>query len=1016
MDSKRLSLGALGVGALGLAVLAGCFGVCVGWPCLPTGVRYGMWLDECPDGDLRLGGRLAVKGVVRGDWGEVEVLPHARLLRGEGREAWVTQEALYRGVDVDLALLDAGGEPVDLEIEDRDTRAGWRTAKVRLPDLPDGDYTFRATLTAPFETVEIDAPLPLYTPALAHVMTDRPLYRPGQDVRIRSVTLERTDLAPLDGRPGRWRIVDPTGAEMLVEKDAAGAFGVADTSFPLDDRAAVGTWAVEWVTGEVTDRATFEVRPFRLPRFTVEVAPDARWYGIGDAVRLEGFARYASGAPVADAPVVVQLRVAEGRWPMPLAWEAPIETRTGRDGRFAVEVGEVPGDLIERGALSATVRVTEAAGETATGAARVVLSEDDLRVEAVTELGDGLVEGFNNRAYLRVSTPDGTPLPGATVTVGDPWDPTAPTREATADEDGVVALQLDPGAPVTVVRPAPPVRVRPYLPDPPSLVSASHVLDGRALDLAERRALDAATARIADCGDFVRSAVDGGAVEVRVGVRASGGRIVDVLTGEDPVEQCVGAAVRGLAFPTRGTFALSWSVPDSLVPALTVAASAAYGWAGGVQGALDTAGLEARRCLARGRGVDGRVVYEAHWRVTEGSRAIEASVSPPPAGTGLGGSLACVRQVLSRARLDDEATASALGAARVTLEVPEPPGPPTPQPTTSLGYELAVTAARDGATIGETRLQLPVGRIPPLRLRATPALASPGDEVVVELLRGPDFTGELPEEVVLREGSFIRSRERVEDGTVTFTLPEDSDGFFHVDVGDARAVIYARPAAPLSVTLSTEQAAYRPGETAKLLVSTRAGDRPTSAAVGLSGVDLTLAQLAPLPGPDAIGRVTVRAEGTPAFGAFDPRALALGQVRGENAAKATLLRVTRLPTDVAGDVRSSTSSTSTHDDEEVLITHFYTALEALHARVRAWEAEAPEGEVMEPATMVALWNETLRDLPEPATDAFGRPLTLDVLPDDLLAQVDPRQVVADGTRLPEDVIAWDRYVREEVTR
>ena len=45
------------------------------------------------------------------------------------------------------------------------------------------------------------------------------------------------------------------------------------------------------------------------------------------------------------------------------------------------------------------------------------------------------------------------------------------------------------------------------------------------------------------------------------------------------------------------------------------------------------------------------------------------------------------------------------------------------------------------------------------------------------------------------------------------------------------------------------------------------------------------------------------------------------------------------------------------------------------------------------------------------TDAFGRPLRLSVLPDELVALTDPRVVVADGTRLPEDIEAWVRFVR-----
>ena len=87
-----------------------------------------------------------------------------------------------------------------------------------------------------------------------------------------------------------------------------------------------------------------------------------------------------------------------------------------------------------------------------------------------------------------------------------------------------------------------------------------------------------------------------------------------------------------------------------------------------------------------------------------------------------------------------------------------------------------------------------------------------------------------------------------------------------------------------------------------LTVTTMAGDKPTAAGVGLMGVDSTLAQLAPLLGPDEWGRVTVRATSDrPAFDAFDPKALTLGQVRGDNAAKAAVLRISQLPMDYAGD-------------------------------------------------------------------------------------------------------------------
>ncbi|MBM4369913.1 MAG: hypothetical protein FJ102_27130, partial [Deltaproteobacteria bacterium] len=58
-----------------------------------------------------------------------------------------------------------------------------------------------------------------------------------------------------------------------------------------------------------------------------------------------------------------------------------------------------------------------------------------------------------------------------------------------------------------------------------------------------------------------------------------------------------------------------------------------------------------------------------------------------------------------------------------------------------------------------------------------------------------------------------------------------------------------------------------------------------------------------------------------------------------------------------------------------------------------------------------LWESTLRVYP--ARDPFGRLLHLSVLPQNLLALADPRVMVSDAGRLPEDVENWPAYVAEE---
>jgi hypothetical protein len=210
---------------------------------------------------------------------------------------------------------------------------------------------------------------------------------------------------------------------------------------------------------------------------------------------------------------------------------------------------------------------------------------------------------------------------------------------------------------------------------------------------------------------------------------------------------------------------------------------------------------------------------------------------------------------------------------------------------------------------------------------------------------------------------------------------------------------------------------YAPGATAELAIRTTAGGRGTPAAVGLFGVDATLADLAPLPGPDDMARLRPRASARqPAFGVLEAGALEMGRVRGAHAAAATVLRVTSLPDAAAVERPLAVSAHPPFDATAVLTDSFYTVLGELHARVRAWEQSAPAGQQMKPPLMADLWRQAVEACAkrkEPVTDAYGRRLRLSRLPPDLLALTDPQAVVINATRRPEDVESWAAWVQKE---
>lgn len=1006
--------------------------------CERAWLRYGVELASCPDGELRQTGELTATDVSRAAPGVVAIRAIAHYTTGDADRDHRAE--LPRLEDVALTL--EGGKasrPVAIQ---RWLRGG--VARVQLPEVPDGDYQLRARFRTALGPGEVAAPLALYAPARIHVITDRPLYEPGNTMRFRAVVVRAKDLAPIEHRPGTWLVTSPDHEVVLEEAAPSGPWGVVAGSFPLDRAAASGTWTIAWRSAGATDEVQVAVQPFTLPRFRVDALADRGFYRPGDHPVVKGAVIYSSGAPVAGARLEVTWRVepvappsgGPGRgsspgggvpagataWAPPTAWLAgalPTRGEAGANGRFALALPEVPADLQGRVALIAQIAAIDAAGDRVAGAARVLLSADGLVVSAVTELGDGLVEQFNNRLYLRVTTPDDRVVANQAIQVTRAWLPGDPGITAQLDEDGVASLQLDPGAPVNLV--IPPAPYRPPLP-PPAVQrgEVAELIAGQGAALADQLAFDRWLPGLAPCATQVET----GSSEIKLGLRVDRrGGVIAAAAGPSALERCAAAVARRARLPAGPdrlyTLGLAFTAPA--LPRLVADVESAGPAPDGLAAAIAARARDARGCLPS---TPGRLASVLTWRVRAGAKDAELTGW---VGDG-GAAVACVAPRLTgRVALAATADRDAVGLVRFTVELPAIPGAAPPQATTMLGYELAVTAplADAGAPTGGAAdgprgplaaiVRIAPGTVPPLRLRVAPVLAKPGDTLTAELIRGPAFTGALPAELVTacfgQDG-----RVKLVDHRATLRVPDRAEGWCTFSVGGLRAAAYVAPAAQLALSVVPRQDRYRPGERATLDVRTTVGGGGQPAAVGLFGVDDSLGQLAPLPGPDALARLapTPTTE-RPAFGVLDGQALVLGRIRGANAAAATVLRVSQAPARAELDAIASARGVTAFDPGIELADRFYVVLAELHAQTRAWEA-APGGAKMTPATLARLWQRALDACAargQRVDDAYGRRMRLSRLPADLLALTDPRAVVVTATRLPEDVENWPAWVARE---
>lgn len=1003
MKHWKKILAALAAGWLLLALL--CAGIA--GPCWSGWARWGVLVERCPTGVLPVI-NASVSSIGRGVRGSVWVRVNGQLYDEQLQPTW--QEPMDR-VSVTLRLRGPDGK--EQEIEPVSRWSGGADGEVFAPieldkALVDGDYVLVVEADTPAGVVSADVLVPFYKPALAHVLTAAPLYKPGQTIQFRSVLLDKGTLAPLAERPGRWIVTNPAGEVVLEEKSKTDAWGVASSDFPLTTDAEVGDWKITFRSGDASDEVGVQVRTFQLPKMAVELTSAKAWWTVGERPHLDGVVKYASGAPVAGAGLRVRLQGMDA-WPPPSAWLDERTLSADGAGRYTLDLDAIPADLVGLSHLRVRVDATDVAGEAASATADLTLSVDPLKVDAVTELGDGMVPDMNNRLFVRVTTPDGARLTDKKLRLRPAWDAAGTWLDATTDADGVARFQLDPGSPVTVTEPAMPVR--PVLRErrkPVELVDVDDELRSD-LGLADRAVLDRWVVGLGGCaagtpGEDVR-------VELRLAWSRGGERLLTSAesgtSNSGRVVRCVEAAIGALR-PAPGIdrlWRLSLQFNDSGAPHVTVDPSADAGATPDVSGVI----AASKGCLdglPNGLSLPGRWL----WSFARGAKtaplrllyADDADEAPIAA-------VACIARKAPTIELPAGAETDRRGDFGLLVRAAESAAGP-PAPTTWPGFEFL--AAIEG--VGETRLRLHQGNVPPLRLRFDDVVVDAGSSIGLTAIRGPAWSGDFPKKMDLRQGDRVLDHFDFdpEKRTATVAIPPEASGFASVEWAGARGVLYIRPKETLSVRLETGKGSWKPGSTVQLVAHTTNGTAPVAAGLTLAGLDQSMGQLVPLVAPDDFSRVTVLAQmDSPAFGVLDAKALQGGLIAGANAQQATVLRIASLPPVSPGADRVDASAQSAPDVETPLTEAFYGVYGEARSIVRAWEREAPAAELLTNEKMAALWKEALQK--HPAEDPFGRSLRLRYLPQGLLALTDPRVMVEDAARLPEDIDNWQAWVARE---
>ncbi|MCG2785209.1 MAG: Ig-like domain-containing protein [Anaerolineae bacterium] len=214
-----------------------------------------------------------------------------------------------------------------------------------------------------------------------YLYTDRPIYRPGDVVSFRGVARHAfngrySDIA--QSIPWTVSLYDVQGREVESAPVNFSEYGTFSGQLSLPDAATPGGWRIEvkgnpgkW--GNQTHAIYFDVADYRKPEINLSVAMTPQDALAGQAVQATVRADYFFGAPTGDLPFTWRLyREREyfdipgfqsgtytaywlGEWQSSYGIEiASGQARTGPDGAFNLDLGELEPDNTSRFTLEVT--------------------------------------------------------------------------------------------------------------------------------------------------------------------------------------------------------------------------------------------------------------------------------------------------------------------------------------------------------------------------------------------------------------------------------------------------------------------------------------------------------------------------------------------------------------------------------------------------------------------------------------------------------------------------------------
>lgn len=179
--------------------------------------------------------------------------------------------------------------------------------QISVPNVPEGDYQVR--LSGP--GFQGEAKVTVANSYLVFLATDKPIYKPGQTILIRALTLD-PNLMPMSDQV-TIEALDAKGTKVFRAIVTTDAYGMATADLPLSTEPNLGTWKLNAITAKNKTELDVRVEEYVLPKYEVSATLPREWFLVNEPIKGKVSAVYSFGRPVKGDLTIKATRYV-GQW------------------------------------------------------------------------------------------------------------------------------------------------------------------------------------------------------------------------------------------------------------------------------------------------------------------------------------------------------------------------------------------------------------------------------------------------------------------------------------------------------------------------------------------------------------------------------------------------------------------------------------------------------------------------------------------------------------------------------